>query len=90
MKNIRPYIIGAALAAAVFVGVGQAQAPKVSKGPRWEYLYVEQRWVKFEPIDPTAKGPQLLAAKLMDDLGSEGWEMVQAGTGGYMFRRVLR
>jgi hypothetical protein len=90
MKNIRTYVIGAALAAAVLVVMGQAQAPKASKGPRWEYLYVEQRWVKFEPIDPNANGPQLLQAKLMNDLGREGWDMVQAGTGGYMFRRALR
>ncbi|MDE2681333.1 MAG: hypothetical protein OSB29_08220 [Verrucomicrobiota bacterium] len=87
MKNIRPYLIGAAMAAAVLVVMGQAQAPK---GPRWEYLYVEQRWVKFEPIDPNANGPQLLQAKLMNELGSEGWDMVQAGTGGYMFRRAMR
>lgn len=87
MKNIRPYLIGAAIAAAVLVVMGQAQAPK---NPRWEYLYVEQRWVKFEPIDPNdASGPRLLQAKLMNDLGRDGWDMVQAGTGGYMFRRAM-
>jgi len=75
------------MAAAVLVVMGQAQA---SKEPRWEYLYVEQRWVKFEPIDPTADGPRLLQAKLMNDLGRDGWDMVQAGTGGYMFRRAMR
>ena len=75
------------MAAAVLVVMGQAQAPKE---PRWEYLYVEQRWVKFEPIDPNAIGPQLLQAKLMNELGREGWDMVQAGTGGYMFRRAMR
>ena len=75
------------MAAAVLVVMGQAQAPKE---PRWEYLYVEQRWVKFEPIEQTAIGPQLLQAKLMNELGREGWDMVQAGTGGYMFRRAMR
>ena len=75
------------MAAAVLVVMGQAQA---SKEPRWEYLYVEQRWVKFEPIEQTAIGPQLLQAKLMNELGREGWDMVQAGTGGYMFRRAMR
>ena len=75
------------MAAAVLVVMGQAQAPK---NPRWEYLYVEQRWVKFEPINPTVDGPRLLQAKLMNDLGRDGWDMVQAGTGGYMFRRAMR
>ena len=75
------------MAAAVLVVMGQAQAPK---NPRWEYLYVEQRWVKFEPIDPNANGPQLQQAKLMNELGRGGWDMVQAGTGGYMFRRAMR
>ena len=52
---------------------------------------MEQRWVKFEPIDPNdASGPRLLQAKLMNDLGRDGWDMVQAGTGGYMFRRAMR
>ncbi len=75
------------MATAVLVVMGQAQSPKE---PRWEYLYVEQRWVKFEPIDPNADGPRLLQAKLMNDLGRDGWDMVQAGTGGYMFRRSMR
>ena len=75
------------MAAAVLVVMGQAQA---SKEPRWEYLYVEQRWVKFEPIEPNADGPQLLQAKLMNELGRDGWDMVQVGTGGYMFRRAMR
>jgi hypothetical protein len=87
MKNIRTYLIGAALATALFVVMGQAQAPKA---PGWEYLYVEQRWMKFVPIDPNADGPRLLQAKLMNDLGAEGWDLVQTGTGGYMFRRALR
>ena len=75
------------MAAAVVVVMGQAQAPK---GPRWEYMYVEQRWMKFEPMDATTNGPQLLHAKLMNELGAEGWDLVQSGTGGYMFRRQLR
>ncbi len=87
MKQIRPYLIGAVLAAAVLVVMGQAQAPQ---GPRWEYLYVEQRWVKFEPINPNTTGPRLLQAKLMNDLGAEGWDLVEAGSGGYLFRRTVR
>jgi hypothetical protein len=90
IKQIRPYLIGAAMVAAVWVVMGQAQAPQAPKGPRWEYMYVEQRWVKFEPIDPTADGPRLLHAKLMNELGAAGWDLIQSGTGGYMFRRALR
>jgi hypothetical protein len=90
MEKIRPYLIGAAMAAAVLVVMGQAQVPQASKGPRWEYMYVEQRWMKFQPIDPNADGPRLLRAKLMNELGAEGWDLVQSGTGGYMFRRALR
>ena len=90
MEKIRPYLIGAAMVAAVWVVMGQAQAPQAPKGPRWEYMYVEQRWVKFEPIDPTADGPRLLHAKLMNELGAAGWDLIQSGTGGYMFRRALR
>jgi hypothetical protein len=26
----------------------------------------------------------------MNDLGAEGWDLLQTGTGGYMFRRALR
>ena len=84
MKKIRPYLIGAALTVVLIVGMAQAQA----RGGRWEYLYVEQQWVKFEPIDPQAEGPRLVHSKVFNELGDKGWEMVQAGVGGYLFKRV--
>ena len=87
MKKIRPYLIGAALAAVVFLGMAQAVEPQ---GKRWEYLYVEQQWVKFEPIDPRNNGPRLVQSKVLNDLGNDGWELVQSGVGGYLFRRPVR
>ena len=88
MEKIRPYLLGAALTAVVIFGMAQAQAPN---GPRWEYLYIEQAGVQFELRDPNAarNGPRLLQAKILNQLGTDGWEMVQAGVGGYVFKRRL-
>ena len=88
MEKIRPYLLGAALTAVVIFGMAQAQAPN---GPRWEYLYIEQAGVQFELRDPNAarSGPRLLQAKILNQLGTDGWEMVQAGVGGYVFKRRL-
>ena len=87
MKKIRPYLIGAALAAVVILGMAQAVE---SQGKRWQYLYVEQQWVKFEPIDARNNGPRLVQSKVLNDLGNDGWELVQSGVGGYLFRRPAR
>ena len=87
MEKIRPYLIGAALAAVVFLGMAQAVEPQ---GNRWQYLYVEQQWVKFEPIDLRYNGPRLVQSKVLNDLGTDGWELVQSGVGGYLFRRPVR
>ena len=87
MKTIRPYLIGAALAAVVILGMAQAVEPQ---GNRWQYLYVEQQWVKFEPIDLRNNGPRLVQSKVLNDLGNDGWELVQSGVGGYLFRRPAR
>ena len=84
MEKIRPYLIGAALTAILVVGMAQTQA----RGTRWEYLYIEQAGVQYELIDPKAgPGPRLLQSKILNTLGDEGWEMVQAGAGGYVFKR---
>ena len=87
MKKIRPYLIGAALAAVVILGMAQAVEPQVK---RWQYLYVEQQWVKFEPIELRNNGPRLVQSKVLNDLGNDGWELVQSGVGGYLFRRPVR
>ena len=87
MKKIRPYLIGAALAAVVILGMAQAVEPQ---DKRWQYLYVEQQWVKFEPIDSRNNGPRLVQSKVLNDLGNDGWELVQSGVGGYLFRRPVR
>ena len=87
MKEIRPYLIGAALAAVVILGMAQAVEPQ---DKRWQYLYVEQQWVKFEPIDLRNNGPRLVQSKVLNDLGNDGWELVQSGVGGYLFRRPVR
>lgn len=86
MEKIRPYLVGAVLTAAVILGMAQAQAPN---GPRWEYLYIEQAGVQFEMANPVAPAgaPRLLNAKILNNLGNDGWEMVQAGVGGYVFKR---
>ena len=88
MEKIRPYLLGAALTAVVIFGMAQAQAPN---GPRWEYLYIEQAGGRVELRDPTAawNGPRLFQAKILNQLGTDGWEMVQAGVGGYVFKRRL-
>ena len=86
-KKNRPYLIGAALAAAVILGMAQAVEPQ---DKRWQYLYVEQQWVKFEPIDLLNNGPRLVQSKVLNDLGNDGWELVQSGVGGYLFRRPAR
>ena len=88
MKKIRPYLIGAAMAVAVIVTMWQAR--EQAAGPRWEYLYVEQQWVKFDPVPNQAGGPRLVRSRLLNDLGAEGWELLQAGVGGYLFRRSVR
>ena len=67
--------------------MAQAVEPQ---GKRWQYLYVEQQWVKFEPIDPRNNGPRLVQSKVLNDLGNDGWELVQSGVGGYLFRRPVR
>ena len=87
MEKIRPYLIGAALAAVVLIGMAQAVEPQ---GKRWQSRYVEQQWVKFEPIDPRNNGPRLVQSKVLNDLGNDGWELVQSGVGGYLFRRPVR
>ena len=85
MKKIRPYLIGAAMAAAVLLVMGQAKAPQ---GPRWEYLVLENRWVSFKPLEQRVNGFRVLQDKALNELGAEGWEMVQTGPGGYWFRRA--
>ena len=87
MEKIRPYLIGAALAAVVILGMAQAVEPQ---DKRWQYLYVEQQWVKFEPIDLRNNGARLVQSKVLNDLGNDGRELVQSGVGGYLFRRPVR
>ena len=87
MNKNRPYLIGAVLAGVVILGMAHAVEPQ---GKRWQYLYVEQQWVKFEPIDSRSDGPRLVHSKVLNDLGNDGWEMVQSGVGGYLFRRPAR
>ena len=86
IEKIRPYLIGAALTAVLVLGMAQAQAG----APRWEYLYIEQAGVQYKQLEQGASGPRLLQSKLLNSLGSDGWEMVQAGVGGYVFKRKTR
>ena len=88
MKKIRPYLIGAVMAAAVLLVMGQAKAPQEPQGPRWEYLVLENRWVSFKPLEQRVNGFRVLQDKALNELGAEGWEMVQTGQGGYLFRRA--
>tara|TARA_Y100000588_G_scaffold327630_1_gene362758 strand:- start:2495 stop:2755 length:261 start_codon:yes stop_codon:yes gene_type:complete len=83
MEKLRPYFVGATLTAVLVFGMAQAKA----RGERWEYLYIEQQWIKYEPINPRAEGPNLVHCKLFNELGDEGWEIVQAGVGGFLFKR---
>lgn len=85
MKKVQPYLIGAALAAVVLMTMGQAQAPQ---GPRWEYVILENRFVNFKPGENQLDGYRLLQDKVMNQLGAEGWELVQTGPGGYLLRRA--
>ena len=76
------------MALAVIVTMGQAR--EQAAGPRWEYLYVEQQWVKFDPVPNQPGGPRLVHSRLLNELGAEGWELLQSGVGGYLFRRSIR
>ena len=87
IKKIRPYLIGAVLAVVLILGMAQVVNPQ---GARWQYLYLEQQWVKFEPIDLLNNGPRLVQSKVLNDIGNDGWELVQSGVGGYLFRRPAR
>ena len=42
---------------------------------KWEYKVVKR-------VDVSESG--------LNELGAEGWDLIQSGTGGYMFRRALR
>ena len=92
MEKVRPYLIGAALTAVLVFGVAQeAAGPNTAVLPSWEYLYIEQPAVQFEQIDALdSPKPRLLRSKVLNSLGEDGWEMVQAGVGGYMFKRRAR
>jgi hypothetical protein len=88
MKKFKPYLLGAAMAAAVLLVMGQAKAPEEPLGPRWEYLILENRWVSFKPLEQRVNGFRVLQDKVMNELGAEGWDLVQMGPGGYLFRRA--
>jgi len=87
IKKIRPYLIGAVLAVVLILGMAQAVNPQ---GARWHYLYLEQQWVKFEEVEDGKVGPRLLHSKILNELGNNGWEIVESGVGGYLFRRPAR
>jgi len=65
------------MAAAVLLVMGQAKAPQEPQGPRWEYLVLENRWVSFKPLEQRVNG-----------FRADGWDLVQTGPGGYLFRRA--
>ena len=92
MEKARPYLIGAALTAVLVFAVAQESAgPNAAVLPSWEYLYIEQHSVQFEQIDTSGELKQrLVQSKVLNSLGKDGWEMVQAGVGGYMFKRRVR
>lgn len=85
MKKLQPYLIGAVLAAAVLLAMGQAQPPK---GPQWEYRVLENRWVSFKPVEQRVYNFRVLQDKALNEMGAEGWELVQTGPGGYLLRRL--
>tara|TARA_Y100000588_G_C13877073_1_gene762824 strand:+ start:55 stop:336 length:282 start_codon:yes stop_codon:yes gene_type:complete len=92
MEKVRPYLIGAVLTAVLFFSVAQeSPGPNNVVLPTWEYLYIEQVAVQFEQIE-TSGSPKsrLLRSNVLNSLGKDGWEMVQAGVGGYMFKRRAR
>ena len=76
------------MAAAVLLVMGQAKAPEEPQGPRWEYLVLENRWVSFKPLEQRVNGFRVLQDKAMNELGAEGWDLVQTGPGGDLFRRA--
>ena len=76
------------MAAAVLLVMGQAKAPREPQGPRWEYLVLENRWVSFKPLEQRVNGFRVLQDKALNELGAKGWDLVQTGPGGYLFRRA--
>ncbi len=76
---------------ALTVGIILGMAPAVEpRGKRWQYPYEERQWVKFGPINRRDDEPQLVKSKVLNDLGNDGWEMVQTSVGGYLFGRSER
>ena len=69
----------------VLLAMGQAVAPK---GPRWEYRVLENRWVSFKPVEQRVYDFRVLQDKALNEMGAEGWELVQTGPGGYLLRRA--
>ena len=88
MKKFKPFLLGAAMAVAVLLVMGQAKAPEEPPGPRWEYMILENRWVSFKPLEQRVNGFRVLQDKALNELGADGWDLVQTGAGGYLFRRA--